>query len=749
MTDGRREERVSRWKPEDTLPTWTVIYLQAIRTQAFGQRDCVLVLLNEAGPPSSPSDVMTRSLNFGFGSGGRSAGLAAVLASTWGNCKSTLALKGEQTVSHGSGLHQDHVMPDVCGDRRTGLQPAGTREEDEQVMQLLREEEARISSQISALRKDYVFFISIHMCSGDVCQQFTREMYDMYQGFASYENWDFEVLNYTNAEYGGLHHAAVRIAGENVYRHLKHEGGTHRVRRIPEVGLSSRMQRIHTGTMTVIILPQPVELLNGDTVMRVLKARLYRSMMDKETEQRHTARKQQMGMRSQSDGIRTYNFSQDRITDHRTGYVARDIKEFMRGGEALDDLICDVRHDVAVYPYAISSKLHLREQHPDRADLQACMPVFKSFAFADLDQDPLGQGGVMIEAMKGEGRSGAPEDPGTELCPLCHRELRVPRRRRRLLTSSSSSFSITFVIASSHHRIGVISGASATLEPQLNASNNCGGRGHATDLDRCHLQAIRTQAFGQRDCVLVLLNEAGPPSSPSDVMTRSLNFGFGSGGRSAGLAAVLASTWGNCDVCQQFTREMYDMYQGFASYENWDFEVLNYTNAEYDRRQHKLKVFVLTHSDLEPLNGDTVMRVLKARLYRSMMDKETEQRHTARKQQMGMRSQSDGIRTYNFSQDRITDHRTGYVARDIKEFMRGGEALDDLICDVRHDVAVYPYAISSKLHLRVCVGAVSCSEHPDREERTRRKHAERRRPVPAGTPGDGGGGSALLLTVQE
>lgn len=59
---------------------------------------------------------------------------------------------------------------------------------------------------------------------------------------------------------GGLHHAAARITGENVYRHLKHEGGTHRVQRIPEVGLSSRMQRIHTGTMTVIILPQPAEV---------------------------------------------------------------------------------------------------------------------------------------------------------------------------------------------------------------------------------------------------------------------------------------------------------------------------------------------------------------------------------------------------------------------------------------------------------------------------------------------------------
>lgn len=129
----------------------------------------------------------------------------------------------------------------------------------------------------------------------------------MYQGFAFYKNWDFELLNYTPAEYGkshllfcprrslffklshmmenvwgqpyslvrlsgGLHHAAVRIAGDNVYRHLKHEGGTHRVQRIPEVGLSSRMQRIHTGTMTVIVLPQPAEvhLLSASASVRVV-----------------------------------------------------------------------------------------------------------------------------------------------------------------------------------------------------------------------------------------------------------------------------------------------------------------------------------------------------------------------------------------------------------------------------------------------------------------------------------------------
>eukprot|EP00063_Salmo_salar_P064167 XP_014039002.1 PREDICTED: peptide chain release factor 1, mitochondrial-like [Salmo salar] len=243
---------------------------------------------------------------------------------------------------------------------------------------------------------------------GDICQQFTREMFDMYQGLASYKNWDFEIFNYIPAEYGGLHHAAVRIAGESVYRRLKHEGGIHRVQRIPEVGLSSRMQRIHTGTMTVIVLPQPNELdisidpkdlqvdtfrsrgaggqsvNTTDSAVRIvhlptgkslqfgeteyvrcqtsrsqlqnhdkalLKARLYQSMKGRETYCTETAELTsepfmllllQVGTRSQSERIRSYNFSQDRVTDHRTGYVTRDIKEFMRGGEPLDDLISEL-----------------------------------------------------------------------------------------------------------------------------------------------------------------------------------------------------------------------------------------------------------------------------------------------------------------------------------------------------------------------------------------------------------------------
>ncbi|XP_062270726.1 peptide chain release factor 1, mitochondrial [Scomber scombrus] len=286
---------------------------------------------------------------------------------------------------------------------------AGSKDEDKQLTQLLKDEEAQISRRILGLRKDLIKalvptdpldpsnvlleVVSGRTTGGDICQQFTTEMFDMYQGFAFYKNWDFEVMNYTSAEYGGLHHAAVRIVGEDVYRYLKNEGGTHRVQRIPEVGLSSRMQRIHTGTMTVIILPEPIEfnvnidpkdlridtfrargaggqsvnttdsavrivhlptgtkaecqqtrsqLQNRDTAMRMLKARLYQSMMGKETEQRQTTRKQQVGTRSQSERIRSYHFSQDRVTDHRTGYVTRDIKEFMRGGEGLDEMISDV-----------------------------------------------------------------------------------------------------------------------------------------------------------------------------------------------------------------------------------------------------------------------------------------------------------------------------------------------------------------------------------------------------------------------
>lgn len=225
---------------------------------------------------------------------------------------------------------------------------------------------------------------------GDICQQFTREIFDMYQNYSYYKHWKFELLNYTPADYGGLHHAAARISGDSVYKHLKYEGGIHRVQRIPEVGLSSRMQRIHTGTMSVIVLPQPDEvdvkvdpkdlridtfrskgaggqhvnttdsavrlvhiptglvvecqqersqLRNKEIALGVLRARLYQQIVEKDKCQQQSARKLQVGTRAQSERIRTYNFTQDRVTDHRIAFEVRDIKEFLRGEKCLDQLI--------------------------------------------------------------------------------------------------------------------------------------------------------------------------------------------------------------------------------------------------------------------------------------------------------------------------------------------------------------------------------------------------------------------------
>eukprot|EP00062_Callorhinchus_milii_P021099 gi/632977470/ref/XP_007905363.1/ PREDICTED: peptide chain release factor 1, mitochondrial isoform X1 [Callorhinchus milii] len=281
--------------------------------------------------------------------------------------------------------------------------------DDRELMMLVNEEQKALSKNIADLQRNLVQALvereehndkdvilevtSGRTTGGDICQQFTKEIFDMYRHYADYKDWSFEVLNYMPADYGGLHHASACISGENVYKCLKYEGGTHRVQRIPEVGLSSRMQRIHTGTMAVIVLPQFDEvdikiqpddlridtfrakgaggqhvnttesavrivhiptgltvecqqqrsqLRNREIAMRALKAKLYHQVTERETEQRQSTRKLQVGTRTQSERIRSYNFSQDRITDHRINYVMHDIKEFLLSGRQLDELISNL-----------------------------------------------------------------------------------------------------------------------------------------------------------------------------------------------------------------------------------------------------------------------------------------------------------------------------------------------------------------------------------------------------------------------
>ncbi|EDL03566.1 peptide chain release factor 1-like, mitochondrial precursor [Mus musculus] len=222
---------------------------------------------------------------------------------------------------------------------------------------------------------------------GQEAMLFTSEMFDMYQQYAAFKRWHFETLEYFPSELGGLRHASASVGGPEAYRHMKFEGGVHRVQRVPK---TEKQGRIHTSTMTVAILPQPTEiklvinpkdlridtkrasgaggqhvnttdsavrivhlptgiisecqqersqLKNRELAMKKLRARLYSMHLEEETAKRYNARKIQVGTKGRSEKIRTYNFPQNRVTDHRINKSLHDLESFMQGDCLLDDMI--------------------------------------------------------------------------------------------------------------------------------------------------------------------------------------------------------------------------------------------------------------------------------------------------------------------------------------------------------------------------------------------------------------------------
>ncbi|XP_012428058.3 peptide chain release factor 1-like, mitochondrial isoform X1 [Taeniopygia guttata] len=226
---------------------------------------------------------------------------------------------------------------------------------------------------------------------GQEAMLFTSEIFDMYQRYAAYKKWKFEVLEYFPSELGGLRHAVASIAGLEAYKYMKFEGGVHRVQRVPK---TEKQGRIHTSTMTVAILPQPTEMRlqinpkdlrietkrasgaggqhvnttdsavrivhiptgivsecqqersqirNKEKAMQMLCAKLYNAKLEEETKKRNYARKIQIGTKGRSEKIRTYNFPQDRITDHRISRSVHHVESFMLGEEMLDEMIQTLR----------------------------------------------------------------------------------------------------------------------------------------------------------------------------------------------------------------------------------------------------------------------------------------------------------------------------------------------------------------------------------------------------------------------
>ena len=231
---------------------------------------------------------------------------------------------------------------------------------------------------------------------GEEAALFAADLYRLYSRFAEAKGWKFEIMNSNETELGGLKEIVFSISGNNVYENLRYESGVHRVQRVPTTESSGR---IHTSAVTVAVLPEADEteidikqedlridvmraggpggqcvnttdsavrithLPTGITVhcqdeksqiknkakaMRILRARIYEAEEAKAAAERAEARKTQVGSGDRSERIRTYNFPDNRVTDHRIGLTLYKLDRIMEGdiGEVFDALKLSAREEL-------------------------------------------------------------------------------------------------------------------------------------------------------------------------------------------------------------------------------------------------------------------------------------------------------------------------------------------------------------------------------------------------------------------
>jgi peptide chain release factor 1 len=198
---------------------------------------------------------------------------------------------------------------------------------------------------------------------GEEAALFAAELFRMYQRYAEQNGWRFEPINISETGIGGYKEASAAIAGKGVFARLKFESGPHRVQRVPATESGGR---IHTSAATVAVLPEAEEVdvqidekdLRIDTfraqgaggqhvnktdsavriTMKVLRARLYERQREEMDAERAATRRAQVGSGDRSEKIRTYNFPQGRVTDHRISLTLYKLDRVL-AGEALDELI--------------------------------------------------------------------------------------------------------------------------------------------------------------------------------------------------------------------------------------------------------------------------------------------------------------------------------------------------------------------------------------------------------------------------
>lgn len=276
-------------------------------------------------------------------------------------------------------------------------------ESDEEMREMLKEEMADAKKRIEELEHELKVLllpkdpndsknVIVEIrggAGGDEAALFAAEIYRMYVKFAEANRWKTEMLSLNENGIGGFKEVTFMINGNGAYSKLKYESGVHRVQRVPETESSGR---IHTSTITVAIMPEAEEidfhldmndckfdvfrasgnggqcvnttdsavrlthiptgiviscqdeksqLKNKDKALKVLRSRLYEMELEKQHDEEAQARRSQVGTGDRSEKIRTYNFPQGRVTDHRIKLTLHRLDNIMNGDldEVIDSLI--------------------------------------------------------------------------------------------------------------------------------------------------------------------------------------------------------------------------------------------------------------------------------------------------------------------------------------------------------------------------------------------------------------------------
>jgi len=298
--------------------------------------------------------------------------------------------------SHLSEISELHLSIEGLEKQAEQAKSLVQEEKDQEMKELAREElkelEGRLSGEREKLKillipKDPLDEKNIIMeiragTGGEEAALFASDLYRMYSRFAETKGWKFEIMNSNETELGGIKEIVFSISGNNVYENLRYESGGHRVQRVPATESSGR---IHTSAVTVAVLPEADEteidirqedlridvmraggpggqcvnttdsavrithiptgctvhcqdeksqIKNKAKAMRILRARIYEMEEAKAAAQRAETRKNQVGSGDRSQRIRTYNFPQNRLTDHRINLTLYKLDLIMQGDTA-------------------------------------------------------------------------------------------------------------------------------------------------------------------------------------------------------------------------------------------------------------------------------------------------------------------------------------------------------------------------------------------------------------------------------